>query len=131
MLLKLILRVTELQQRPKFDIFQKSLSLILTLYTNLVLNLVPVAAGQYLRVSISSIRNLSWKDHHTLVDICGDITHIATKHPSGQNRFACHFFSSDIRLYSIATIIKEKRNMANQIDKHSPVTMTFNLINFL
>ena len=38
---------TQLQQRPKFDIFEKALFCILVSSSNLVLNAVPIAAGEY------------------------------------------------------------------------------------
>lgn len=44
--LKLIFRATENQQRPKFDIFHKVLFFTLGSSANLVLNAVPIAAGQ-------------------------------------------------------------------------------------
>ena len=47
-LLKLILRATELWQRPKLDLFQKALFWTLVSSTNLVLKAVPIAAGQFL-----------------------------------------------------------------------------------
>ena len=52
--LKLIFSVTELQQSPKFDIFQKWVFNNPASNTNLVLNSVPIAAGQYLWKSFST-----------------------------------------------------------------------------
>ena len=47
MLLTLIFRATELQERPKLDISQKPLSCTLVSSKTLVLNAVPCAAGEY------------------------------------------------------------------------------------
>ena len=47
-LLKLTFKATYLGQRPKFDIFQKALFFTLALFTNFVLEVVPIAAGKYL-----------------------------------------------------------------------------------
>ena len=46
-LLKLILRETELQRRTKFDIFQTTVVCTLATNGNLVLNVVPIAAGKF------------------------------------------------------------------------------------
>ena len=47
-LFKLIFRATQLQQRRKYDIFQKALFCTLASSTNAELNVVPIVAGQYL-----------------------------------------------------------------------------------
>ena len=47
-LLKLTFRAAELQQSPKFGIFQKALFCILTSGTNLVLKAAALAAGGHL-----------------------------------------------------------------------------------
>ena len=45
---KLIFRTTQMKERPKYGIFQKSLSCTFASRTNLGLKAVPIAAGQYL-----------------------------------------------------------------------------------
>ena len=47
-LLELTFRAVELQQSPKFDIFQKALFCILTSGTNLALKAAALAAGGHL-----------------------------------------------------------------------------------
>ena len=47
-LFKLTFRATQLQQRPMYDILPKALFCILMSSTNLELNALPIAAGQYL-----------------------------------------------------------------------------------
>ena len=44
----MIFRSTELQQKLEFDIFQEGLFRTLVSSINVVLNTIPVAAGQYL-----------------------------------------------------------------------------------
>ena len=45
---KLIFRATQLRQSPKYDIFPKALFCTLVSSTELGVNAVPIAAGQYL-----------------------------------------------------------------------------------
>ena len=45
---KLIFKATQLQKMFQYDIFQQTLLCTLASSTNLALNAVPVAAGQYL-----------------------------------------------------------------------------------
>ena len=55
LLFKLIFKATPLQKVPEYDIFQKTLFFTLASSMNLGLNVVPVAAGQYLRSNFTFI----------------------------------------------------------------------------
>ena len=57
LLLKLIFTGTELRQRHKFDTFQKALFFTLVSSTNLDLQTVAIAAGQYLRRDFTFFSN--------------------------------------------------------------------------
>ena len=51
----MILKATQLEKVPEYDIFQKTLSCTSLSSMNLGVNVVPVAAGQYLRVDFTFI----------------------------------------------------------------------------
>ena len=55
--LKLIVKATELEKRPKFDIFKGALFCTLKSSTTLVLNVVLIAARQYLWTGFSFFTN--------------------------------------------------------------------------